>query len=512
MAGSNESANQVSDLTVRSDQVGKDNTDLRNQVSVICTQVANMAKVQADFQKTMNETLTSMRNDRTSQSELVMSLSGRMTSLEASLNEFKRSKPTNSSLPQASSVHSGSSAQDQRLPVSNLHGNIVTQNQGQSGPNNSLSNTSNQPAVIPVQVGHHSIKRDYKLTKDEKWDFFLDKFLLELNYLGIQYITRDLTTTSPISPTSPIAEPHKLIIKDVVLNRIDKIYHEKIVGKDDPLDILKTLRLAKTREVPTTSVSARHTLHTIKYEHTREKADEFIQRFEQIIRAHDNISGVDPISVAEKRDAIYQAIRIAYPGVQHANFLCQTHNQRELNYEELKKYIIERELDKLQNSDSDPKAALSAKKQRKFVPRNDASFKRKCKVCHQNTSDHNEKNCPWQGTGYKICYNCNQVVNHVAANCPMARTHQERRDNHSYRGHGRAFKRNSYPRQDDKKRPKTNAENFRGRGRGGRGRGRSFPNQQQPPSSNNQFPNSQGHMASLLPGNPSTSTGNSQKP
>ncbi|KAJ8670945.1 hypothetical protein QAD02_002204 [Eretmocerus hayati] len=318
--------------------------------------------------------------------------------------------------------------------------------------------------------------------------------------------TPSLQMAGPIEPANQVSEPHKLIINDVVLNRIDKIYHEKIVGKDDPLDILKTLRLAKTREVPTTTVSARHTLHTIKYEHTREKADEFIKRFEQIIRAHDNISGVVPISIAEKRDAIYQAIRIAYPGVQHANFLCQTHNQRELDYEELKKYIIERELDKLQNSDSDPQTALSAKKQRKFKPRNDAPFKPKCKVCHQNTSDHNERNCPWQGTGYKICYNCEQVVNHVAANCPMICTHQERRGNQSYRGHGRGFKRNFQPRQDDKKRHKTNTENSRGRGRGGRGRGRTSQNQQPPPPSNNQFPNSQGHMATPLPNNTPSST------
>ncbi|KAJ8681176.1 hypothetical protein QAD02_016963 [Eretmocerus hayati] len=365
--------NQVPGSTARSNSVDNYDPDLRNQVSNLCTQVSSMAKVTAEFQKTVFETLGTLRDNQKSQSEEIANIAQRLAVQEVASKQCHENQATKSGILQADSIQSRIETQQHVSSKENgsSHNNS-TQSTFPQESNKSSMNLNQAAPVLAVQTGHHSIKRDYKLTRDEKWEFFLDKLLLELNSLNISYITSDLTTISPISELCPIAEPHKLIIKDVILNRIDKIYHEKIIGKDDPIDILKTLRLAKAREVPTTTVAARHMLHSIKYEHTKETADTFIQRFEQIIRAHDNLNGVDPISLAEKRDALYQAIRVAYPSVQHANFLCQTQNKRDLEYEELKKYIIEHELDKLQNADSVPKAVLLAKKQRKFDSKNDA--------------------------------------------------------------------------------------------------------------------------------------------
>lgn len=75
-------------------------------------------------------------------------------------------------------------------------------------------------------------------------------------------------------------------MKEVVITHIDEDYHKKILGITEPMEILEKLREARKEEVGSTPTSIRTRLYNLRM-NKGERANQFCERYDQIIREHD---------------------------------------------------------------------------------------------------------------------------------------------------------------------------------------------------------------------------------
>lgn len=128
----------------------------------------------------------------------------------------------------------------------------------------------------------NGIKHDYKLTTQVKFEHFYEFLTSELRTTDLLYVI-DTTVAPPETLNEKLKEKHKFRVRDILINRIDKVYHTLILHIKDPIEITNKLREFKRGEVNLTSVSVRKQLYSIQYDAKRESAIKFLDRFEEII-------------------------------------------------------------------------------------------------------------------------------------------------------------------------------------------------------------------------------------
>ena len=166
----------------------------------------------------------------------------------------------------------------------------------------------------------NSSRRDYKLTSKVRFEFFMDYFTSELRAKDLLYVIDSKEKVNDKLDEKTI-ENHKYKVRDILINRIDQNYHNKIIELKDPVVMLNKIREIKRCESNLTSVSLRKQLYSIQYLPNKEKAAEFWDKFDEIISNYNNIPNAPTLSEQEIRDAFYQAIERSVPQVHQLDFV-----------------------------------------------------------------------------------------------------------------------------------------------------------------------------------------------
>lgn len=183
---------------------------------------------------------------------------------------------------------------------------------------------------------------------------------------------------------------------------------------------MKKLKELKRSEINVTSVIPRKQLYSLQYEINRETAIQFLDRFEDIVNDYESISGSNPLSEDEKRDALYNAIMVQVPEIQSVEFITKNQTGKSLTFDSLKMFLIQAEANRTQAATNDHPttkgntvAAVSfAKSNRQAKWVND-----RCYEC--DDYGHLKNECPRKGRGVKKCYECNQFTTHKGFECPQ---------------------------------------------------------------------------------------------
>ncbi|XP_026669095.1 uncharacterized protein LOC113464288, partial [Ceratina calcarata] len=252
-------------------------------------------------------------------------------------------------------------------------------------------------------VGKDSNKREYKLTSQTKFEHFMDFLTSELRILDLLYIIN-----SDVKPNFTVddatREKHVFKVRDILINRLDQNYYSKIDKIKDPVEILNKIREIKRCESNLTSMTIRKRLYNMEYVPSKEKAAEFWDRFEELVRNYDSLPNVNPLSHDEKRDAFFNAITPAIPQVQSVEFMTTNSTGKGLTYDQLKAFIIQHEANRAQTSDTKP-TALNVKR---HDPKN------RCYGC--GAQGHHKDECP--NDNQPKCYECGNI-GHIARECSV---------------------------------------------------------------------------------------------
>lgn len=219
-------------------------------------------------------------------------------------------------------------------------------------PNETAQTKESENQNVTKQINHairvefveksNNTKRTYKLSPQIKYEHFYELYTSELRTCELLYVI-DEKEAPPKGINEDIRKKHVHKVRDILINRIDNTYLAKVFHYKDPKQILQTLKDFKISESSCTTVSIRRKLYSMQYNKGTETAIQFWDRFDETVRAYDNIEGVQPLSDDEKRDAFFGAIAGALPAIQELDFFTQKQTGNKLNYESLKAYILQKE-------------------------------------------------------------------------------------------------------------------------------------------------------------------------
>lgn len=269
---------------------------------------------------------------------------------------------------------------------------------------NSILNMSDQ-LKIEVNNKDSQVSRNYKLTLNTKFEMFEDYLKSELRIKKLHYVLDDTVTMNLTFDESKRSED-KFKVRDILINRIDVMYYNKIINLTEPKEILSKLKEVKRYESKTTSITARKELLTIKYVPSKENASNFYDRFQEKVRAFENIPDAGKLSEKEKHDYFIQAVAEAVPEITTADCLFKETTSNEMSCEKLKNYLLQVEATK-PNKEFAPPAAKAFVKTRQGIGR------QICRGC--GMEGHIQAQCPHPGM--RQCYYCLKLGSHLAHEC-----------------------------------------------------------------------------------------------
>lgn len=315
--------------------------------------------------------------------------------------------------------------------------------------NQNVTKQINDAIRIEFVEKSNNTKRSYKLSPQIKFEHFYELCTSELRTCELLYVI-DEKEASPKEINEETRKKHVHKVRDILINRIDNIYLAKVFHYKDPKQMLQTLKDFKLSESSCTTVSIRRKLYSMQYNKGTETAIQFWDRFDETVRAYDNIEAVQPLSDDEKRDAFFGAIAGALPAVQELDFFTQKQTGNKLSYESLKVYILQKEATSTQLKEG--KSTGTAFLASDFTHnkwKND-----RCFAC--GDFGHLKSHC--NKRGMKKCYECNKFGNHVAKDC------WQRNQNTTNRGRG--GKRTERHNRNDNYLRANNRQSFKPRGQG----------------------------------------------
>lgn len=185
-----------------------------------------------------------------------------------------------------------------------------------------------------------NIKRGYKLRKDNKYEYFYDLLTSELRIHGLLHIIKNET---PSDTNENIIEEQKHIVRDIIINHIEKVYHNRIITILEPVEMLKELKIIKSGEVNIDRHTAKRALYEFQYIHGKIKAVKFCEDFENAIRIYENCPGAGGITKKEKREIFFGALQKGAPSIKNLEFMGQQSGDQGLPYSTLKTLLIQEE-------------------------------------------------------------------------------------------------------------------------------------------------------------------------
>lgn len=93
-------------------------------------------------------------------------------------------------------------------------------------------------------------------------DLWLDSLRSELSALDLYIIDQDVEPPEVLNQS--IIRTTNEQVRDVIINRIDEVYHKRIVSTRDPSEITRKLKEFKRNESNVTSSSIRTRIYALK--------------------------------------------------------------------------------------------------------------------------------------------------------------------------------------------------------------------------------------------------------
>lgn len=253
------------------------------------------------------------------------------------------------------------------------------------------------------------IHRKYMLTEKTKFHHFYD-------YLTSELRTRDLLFVIEPNETQ---QRHRDLdqetlafirsgVRELIINRVEEAYHEKVFQYKDPVLLLNKLREIKNFEFNISGAELRAKLYELM-PNPREKASEFIDKFEELVRNIDISEANAKITELEKRNAFFRAMKSVIPNLSAVELLSSHRLGQPLSYEELKTHFLQWESDrvnKAKRENQKDKTALIAGRR--------SNDNDRCYQCGK--SGHYSWECI-NGSNQDQCYRC-QEFGHKSFQCP----------------------------------------------------------------------------------------------
>lgn len=282
---------------------------------------------------------------------------------------------------------------------------------------NSISKDIKETLKLEIVNKSMGVKRDYKLTSDMKFEHFYDFFSSELRSFDLLYVIDGKIRCDIVD--EKILNEQKFKVRDILINRLENHYHSKVMHLYNPVEILNKLKEIKRCENNVTSFDIKKQLYNMKYIIGKEKAGEFSERFEDVVRSYENSPNAIPLSDDEKRSLFYNAVKVSVPTLQTIEFVTQSTKGNGPTYENLKMLVMQDEAARNQASGGEKSEIRAANLAQSAGPR--------CYECQ--SYGHMAGNCPNIGKG-PLCYKCRKF-GHKAPECtsqvePMSSTSRGR--------------------------------------------------------------------------------------
>ncbi|KAL7290735.1 hypothetical protein TKK_0015487 [Trichogramma kaykai] len=287
------------------------------------------------------------------------------------------------------------------------------------------------------------VNRKYLLEKDVSFAVWLEHLKSELNFYElIEY----LEPNNLLGNTEEVTK-NKNVIKDIIISRVDKKYHSKIIGMKEPAQILETLKDLRKIESNLNIHMIKRDIYNMKIK-PKETISDFSRRFDELIALYESCDPKQPLTESDIASAFYIGTCERYPELRAAVNLSNVKLHEEMNIEEMKSILLQAEKDKAKPDQVPAQAA-------RVVPARDHANHERCFRCDK--AGHLHRDCPLRSQNLYFCFGCKKVVGHKTYDCPEVEKKRYVDKDSNGGGHGRGG---------------GGGGKMRGRGgRGGRGRG-----------------------------------------
>ncbi|KAL7288536.1 hypothetical protein TKK_0017279 [Trichogramma kaykai] len=332
-----------------------------------------------------------------------------------------------------------------------------TNNQRNSESYDSLDNTIAQLSKTLEQ--NRAPKRnfsEYKLTSKSNFTLWLDLLNSERESFSLKYLI-----DNKCEEESEVHRKNKANARNLIISRLDEIYHKRIIDIKDPFDIMNKIRETKRNESNLSESDLRLKLFSIvKKRH--ESVQEFSDRFDAIVREFETCNYKDTLQPKELDAAFYKAVMDMSPEVRTAALIHKGWNKH-LTMEQIKSYMLQLEAEKgeIQNARAHQATSNYRRDDHWQQDRQRAEYNRQtehqrihqreyrrdynrtdnrrpeaktvehCYRCNDREAGHWARDCPLVANNQWYCYVCNDVRNHKGDDCPNAVRRLEPSDNYN---------------------------------------------------------------------------------
>lgn len=310
--------------------------------------------------------------------------------------------------------------------ASQKHQNSEVTPQNQTGNSTLEQSITRLHSCIEKNMrNERNYKRDYTLTENSNIEIWLDSLHSELSEKNlVQLLTEDNVLRDDQTGNT---NRDKKTVRDIIINHINDYYHQKIVHIREPSEIIKEIREIRRVDTNMTETNIRQKLYNLK-KFRGEKVNNFIEKFEKILRQFESCNPNKTIAEDEKRALFFHAVSDAHPELVTAS-LGRTRAEGEMSTNDMKTFLLQHEA----QTQKIPEAK-AVNIQRTNIPRQSSSEKDishiKCYRC--NKQGHYQTDCPLKEFKMWFCYTCNRVEHHKGEECPNAVQRYDNNKNTNY--------------------------------------------------------------------------------
>uniref|UniRef100_A0ABD2WZD4 Uncharacterized protein n=1 Tax=Trichogramma kaykai TaxID=54128 RepID=A0ABD2WZD4_9HYME len=153
---------------------------------------------------------------------------------------------------------------------------------------------------------------EYKLTSKSNFTLWLDLLQSELECYNLKYLI-----DNKCEEDSEVHNKNKINARNLIISRLEEIYHTRIINLKDPFDIMQKIKETKRNESNISESDLRLKLFSIvKSKH--ETVQEFSNQFDAILREFEACNYRDAIQSKELDTAFYKAVKDTFPNIRTA--------------------------------------------------------------------------------------------------------------------------------------------------------------------------------------------------